>query len=390
MQWPKMFINKYSKILIIVILIIFSTYAPFWLLYTYNSPPKPTSFDTDGDGISNYLEIKRGSDSNSSNSPLMPWAIAMHLSEIKITNDDWNETNNSFYSALDKIERLGVYYIRSDFILEDLIYENGTLKTHIIQRYKWMVNYSYDRGIGFIVILNIRDEGSDASWMYEKYHEKDVKNEFWDFWAMYCEMIGREFGDKVDYYQMLNEENNVNPDPMGYSLSKLELKDEYKAFEIADKNLAKGDNNYRTIVNAIIVPGWRIRLSLWCINAGDYIDVLAIDWYPGTDYKPLTTPDDWRQLKTLIRIMNLYDKDGAIMETGWPGSDEKQVKFVSQALSEVREIVSENNNNPKNQRILMGCWYELKDGGSRFGAVDSTYQEKMVFEELTSQIEEFE
>lgn len=137
-------------------------------------------------------------------------------------------------------------------------------------------------------------------------------------------------------------------------------------------------SKFKSIVNVFVDPprwDWEAVLRSWLDSAGFAIDMPAIDHYPQT-YTP-TLCDDWSPLDTLFQIMKDYNKEGAIMETGYssfrtpwePWIDENtQAAWVSCALVFIRERARTHADSVDGRRIplLLGNFYELVDGNTYF------------------------
>jgi len=161
----------------------------------------------------------------------------------------------------------------------------------------------------------------------------------------------------VHYYQLGNEQNHfIDPVPDQFDA----------AFIEALGRGVDGDPGDRyKIVNAFANwLGWESALKSWLGSAGGFIDIVAIDHYPGT--WTATGPTDWSPLDKLISIANSYGKTPAIMETGYPTEayplnipknvrdENMQAQYINTAFSEIMKRT-------QNTYIAFLTWYMLWD-----------------------------
>jgi len=94
-----------------------------------------------------------------------------------------------------------------------------------------------------------------------------------------------------------------------------------------------------------------------------YVDILAIDHYPGT-WVPNESYDQWDELNQLFDLVYNYypNKEVAIMETGYStyASESEQVNFIDSALPSIRNRARDPNVNHGVRMRFIG-WYELAD-----------------------------
>jgi len=166
----------------------------------------------------------------------------------------------------------------------------------------------------------------------------------------------------VAYYQLGNEQNHfIDPVP-----------DQFDAafIEALGRGVNDGDPGRYKIVNAFANwPGWDSALKSWLGSAGGFIDIVAIDHYPGTwSGDPLTSSSwgDWTPLDKLISIANSYGKTPVIMETGYPSeayplnipgnirNENMQAQYINTAFSEIMKRT-------QNAYIAFLTWYMLWD-----------------------------
>ena len=317
---------------------------------------------------------------------LCGWGMCLHKCEI----DDRDTKRNR---ALDYIRDLGAVYVRTDIYVDELVNENHSINLNYKNWWDDYISAANARDLELILILNFKKDG----WLDKKYSKS--AQYFMPEWRYCCAKVAQCFGDRVYYYQILNEENH----PLSSDCNKLHKADECKAFKNAHQGLAQHDSDFKTIVNVYADwLGWANVLDRWCRDAGNYIDVLAIDHYPGT-YNILKF-DNWTPLEVLINKINnpndpCYGKQGAITETGfstwYPGSHKKHKDFVNTALPKIRRLTYDNNSDPEKNKIIIACLYELRDniGGrgieGNFGILCDDWKKKPAYDDLKTQIARF-
>jgi len=173
----------------------------------------------------------------------------------------------------------------------------------------------------------------------------------------YAKVVASSLWYLVDYYQLGNELNHfINPVP--YEVD--------SAFIAAlGRGVNDGDPGLRyKIVNVIVDlivewPYWDNTLRSWLDSAGSFIDIVAIDHYPGTWTS--TGWDYWTPLDKLISITQSYNKVPAIMETGYPSGDVlgihseyNQALYIDVAFGEIMKRA-------QNTYIAFLSWYMLWD-----------------------------
>jgi len=176
----------------------------------------------------------------------------------------------------------------------------------------------------------------------------------------YARLVASWLWYSIDYYQLGNELNHFR-DPVPHWLD--------AAFIAAlGRGVNDGDPGLRyKIVNVIVDfilewPGWDSTLKSWLNSVGSFIDIVAIDHYPGTWYGlPWSTSvwSDWSPLDKLISIAQSYGKVPAIMETGYPSSgpwhdESDQARYVDVAFGEIMKRA-------QSTYIAFLSWYMLWD-----------------------------
>lgn len=296
--------------------------------------------------------------------PDLEWGIA---GEIKPdTLEQWVRVDD----ALQKISESGCKYVRLDIgwgALQpyELLDWASPEVSERLGWYKKFVSKAMDKDIEVIAIL-----GGIPSWAKDKITFGTPSAEFLELWKDYCEKVAEEFGNSITYYQILNEENHLIRSQITFPLESVVFQYAYeglKAGECPDVLDSEHTNHFKTIVNVLTtMPDWEYSLNTWCSAAGDYIDVVAIDHYPGTWY----TSMDWSPLARLSAKINdpndpCYGKEGAIMETGYsswfPGSEYLQESFINTDLGFLMKGIVTYNNQFFDNKITIGCWYKVVD-----------------------------
>ena len=192
------------------------------------------------------------------------WCAHMRVSDI-------GENRTRMEIALQKAKELGLKYVRIDFEWKLLEPNIDEWDEKYFQWYEDFLNISESKGIKVIATLAAKLSAPGwAIWI------KDFKKEkFWDELGEYVEKVAERFGDRIDYYQLSNEENVPQ-----YSFFNDE--EEPKAFEVMWKSLKKKDKNFSTIINIAIWGVWTDYIDNVLTKAGKYIDIIGIDPYPGT------------------------------------------------------------------------------------------------------------
>ncbi len=179
----------------------------------------------------------------------------------------------------------------------------------------------------------------------------------------YAYTVAKYLWSTVEYYQLGNELNWINAMPKDCDIAFIEALARGVHDGFHDGALECGiPCTYGlpyTIVNVFAdCFFWSNYLESWLNSAaGSWINIIAIDHYPGT--WTMTSYSDWSPLVSLIKIAQQYHKIPAIMETGYPtkGDDhneKEQVKFINTAFSVIAKIASKH-------QIAFVSWYTLWD-----------------------------
>lgn len=173
-------------------------------------------------------------------------------------------------------------------------------------------------------------------------------------------------------------------------------------------------HNHKSVFKGIVnifanLPGWDSYMRGWLDAARSSIDTVAIDHYPGT-WDNCAAYSYWDPLDALTRIMDDYDKEGAVVETGfsttgawepcppdyWHRHVDQQT-FVDQALPAIKSRVHARARTTPTRAILLASWYELLDvcicndwaEERHFGILNADWTEKPAVANLRYQISQF-
>jgi hypothetical protein len=195
-------------------------------------------------------------------------------------------------------------------------------------------------------------------------------------------------GDLCDVYQVFNETNNpvyrIFPEDQAAT-----------ALAVASKTIRKQSPRSKIVVNiSIDLPNWNRALTRLIAQAPAAVDIIAIDYYPGT--WSLRVGADWKSVAKLAAKATTPDSESplagrafAIMETGYatniPGF---RTEAQQKAYFDNLEQITYNLNAALGPTMLpiIGI-YELCDSDSyafldpeaHFGLLTSTLSRKPAF-----------
>jgi len=227
--------------------------------------------------------------------------------------------------CLSEAASLGTAFLRSDIRWLDLLPDGETVNEEVSDWYRSYFLMVRAKGMEPIVVLsnppsNIR-------------HFKAIKLR--RVWEKYVHEVVHRFGDLCDTYQVLNEPNNP-----GYQI--FPHREAGAAIVSAAKIIHGQISGARVIVNILAgIFNWKREATILLRECGDAIDVLGLDYYPGT----WTIIDDphWTQIKNFLLELN-SDNNGllsdgfrfAILETGYASNvrflrgEDQQVNYFCQ------------------------------------------------------------
>ena len=309
-----------------------------------------------------------------------------------------------FQKVLQFNNELGAVGVRMDLFWHD-IQPNGTStvdesKVHFYRSFYEQA--SRNGGAGSIVIL-----GGAPSWAIALY--KSNATAFFVSWETYLQHAIQIIGNStVLGWQLWNEMNHV---PSGWING--DARSVCKIFSMAGEVIRTSGSNVTRYVNAMaddivkidhMIP-WEQAVSGWLTCAGDAIDGIGIDHYPGTwsVVKPLDYKN-WSPLQMLLTRVNnksdlWYGKIPAVLETGFSSwstlvaSEQNQARWCNVSLQAVFDVAydSEHLKNETYRTLSLVNMYQLidqaKKGGSgvtppeelHFGVIRSDWSKKEGF-----------
>ena len=347
---------------------------------------------------------------------------------------------------IEKAKDLNAKYIRFDIWWKDVEPQKDQFNENAFEYYKAIINKIHQVGMDVIVVLG--SSGGFPSWVNSlledagtgyyvtKVNGKDVKiptgrvdvktflkiakknripvrnlyivngkvtiqarvtPEFLKEAREYASKVAQELGYLITYYQLGNELN--------HPLDPIQCWDDPQYIKALYDGISEHDYYFKTIVNAFVDwplwnPQWDFWLKYWLNNVGNCIDIVAIDHYPGT-WAP-ESYDHWSELDTLFSIADQYEKQAAVMETGYttyyyhllidfPHTENKQRNFINSALSTIRQKAQQHN-------LVFVTWYELVDepnanpfvpAEQHFGICKSDLSPKLGYNDLKYQFSLF-
>jgi hypothetical protein len=315
---------------------------------------------------------------------LFPWFISIHAGEVQYSI---NITKKAFQIVKD----LGIKGIRTDIFWSDIEPNKDQWDSNKLNFYKLYFETAKEFHLEPLIILS-----GAPKWAYHLY-EFFNREEFWNRYAIYTKKVLEYFGNISTKYQLWNEVASMHDPILGEDLLKL--------FTVPGSIIKEYNKNYTTFINIEIFPMWDGTLTSWLLVAGKYIDVISIDYYPGT-WSPVSWTD-WSPLQLIIERINTindpwYGKYGAIMETGFSSwnsilANEKDQKlWIEQSLPAARKLVLDNlNNQTQKFKIILSNYYQLIDAGGNswelpeehhFGILHQDLSPKLGFSSLKKEI----
>lgn len=276
--------------------------------------------------------------------PNFTWGIAWHPDRLQ-------QHGQAYHTELSAAEKLGVGLLRFDVRWSHLHPQEGSVDDAVLPYFQELIRDA--RAKGFQVKVNL---GSYPRWSLDLL-KRDPEAFFMRYQA-YVQEVVTALGPTVDYYQMGNEFNTVL-DPIPAEL-------DARIFKTARMEIDHGKERWprwevRTVINAcdtFYLP-WRGHIESVLDEASDSIDVIGYDFYPG-NYSHLHDWGAWHTLGYLSRLMERYDKDGAICETGCPAflGEDRQARWISVSTRSLLRAIAAS---PMRDRFRFAALYELSD-----------------------------
>jgi hypothetical protein len=316
-----------------------------------------------------------------------PWFVSIHAGEVEY---DPAMVEQAFDTALD----LGVQGVRTDIFWFDIEPSRDSWDETRFSFYTDYVDEARSRGLDVMAILS-----GAPDWAKDLY-ASDPDAFFVELDEYVREVVGR-VGPQVQRYQLWNEPNHL-PDPIA-------TEHDGQLLATIGSIVRELDPGATTYVNVMAdIVGWEDHVTGWIEQAGDVIDVIGVDHYPGTWTATLYT--DWGPLQTLIdRINNpedvWYGKRGAILETGFSSwaalvSDQNRQKvWIEESLPVAREMIRAAQDTGSFGIELVN-YYQLIDTNTygegtglyetgpeaHFGVVSDQFEYKLGFEALKTEV----
>ena len=311
----------------------------------------------------------------------LPWFFSIHASEV---NYDLTRTGLAFNEVIE----LGGQGVRTDVMWYDVEPNQSITDQNKIQFYQQYFSLARSRGLEPILIFS-----NPPWWALELYRSAEPE-QFWVALETYVRLTVLMARDDVHYYQLWNEPNHL--------IDGIDEADDAELIRRIGEIVRELDPTAILSVNAMAnVIGWEESITRWVQGAGEVIDVIGVDHYPGTWAGFSFT--DWSPADTLLNRINdpqdpWFGKMGAVMETGFSSwailiaDQTRQAMWIEESLTALRQIISSQENLA--HKIVFANYYQLIDVDTEdvlqeahFGILESTLRRKIGFNALKEQIE---
>jgi hypothetical protein len=208
-------------------------------------------------------------------------------------------------------------------------------------------------------------------------------------WRSYVETVAEHLGDLCGAYQVLNEPNN----PVYRFFAKQQIPEAIRTASRVIRSRVAGST---ILINLLLdFTNWETTLEDVMANAGESVDVVGFDHYPGT-WSPFIEPR-WPVLARLARRMRASPPESvwhstriAIIETGYATNvpefrtEQAQGEYFTALTAVIRQLDSAQQSSPL---PFIGI-YELCDSDSsafldpetHFGLLTSRLSRKAAFD----------
>jgi hypothetical protein len=271
------------------------------------------------------------------------------------------------YDTIRNATLLNAQYVRFDIWWDEIEPNQNSYSTCALTYYTQALEFIQNEGLKAIAVLGT----NEPNWVYTSCLLGAYPNVEQTAAREYAGNVSRNLGQWISFYQLGNElyspqylnEERCGSTPEPYMIA------------IA-KGIQQGATTpYQTIVNiyADYLPGdyqavcnpqgaWYTDLENALNDAGSYINVIAIDHYPGTFCSGTWANDGL--LASLAGLASSYGKEYAITETGWSvdySNNDAQNSYAEQTLSYIYSFAqSQLYTNP----LLFVNWYQMTDNGA--------------------------
>ncbi len=277
--------------------------------------------------------------------PDLVWGVSWHPERLM-------DLPGGYRSQLKAVEDLGVGLIRFDVHWNRMQPQAGQpLDVKELPYFRALIADARARNLQVKVNL-----GGYPSWAVERIHQDPEA--FYAAYRPYVRTVVEALGTGVDYYQMGNEFNTIlDPIPEAQDGR---LFREARA-EIDRARAARPGWGVKTVINAcdtFYLP-WKDDLERVLEEASASIDVIGYDFYPG-NYSHPHDWSAWHTLDYLSGLMERYDKEGAICETGCPAflGEGRQARWITESATALRQAIAAS---PARDRFRFAVFYELAD-----------------------------
>ena len=314
-----------------------------------------------------------------------PWFFSIHSFEV---DADMAIAEQAFQEVI----ALGGDGIRTDIMWYEIEPEQGVTNTDYFTFYQEYFRRAAELGLKPLVIFS-----NPPEWAIDLYIDGE-RELFWTLLESYVRLSTLMVRDHTNYYQLWNEPNHI--------IDPIAEEDDGELIERIGRVVRELDPDAVLMVNAMTnVPQWEDSVTRWVQRAGDYIDIIGVDHYPGTwagfDFT------DWAPVEILSRRINdssdpWYGKYGAVMETGFSSwaplvADEtRQATWINESLAVLKRIIYEQNLTQR-YTILFGNYYQLIDVDTNgvgqeahFGILRSDFSHKEGYTSLRQILSQFD
>lgn len=263
--------------------------------------------------------------------------------------------------CLTKAAELGAGFIRLDIRWKDLVPDGKHVDDAAWNWYQSYLATGRDGcGLEPIVVLSNPPEAV-LHWSVERRLEA---------WTSYVDEVARRLGRSCNFYQILNEPNN----PV---FRIFPAKTTPVAIAEAARVIRQYNTEAKTAINMLVdLPGWKSELEKLIEDYGSAIDIVGLDYYPGTwAISWDSVLSGWNRLAdemiaaTRSETSPLHNRPLAILETGYSTNirrwrDEKQQKAYFQDL---KKVLERWNDQTGQKDLLFFGVHELTDSDSSAG-----------------------
>ena len=311
----------------------------------------------------------------------LAWSVSRHV---------WPTDSRTAVSRdLALVAELGARYVRTDLWWFSIEPARGGYDQAALDYYSWYVDEANHHGIEVLAIL------SGAPDWARKLYDTD-RAAFVTAFGAYSERVAATVGDRVHLYQLWNEPNHVIDFPDGDT--------DVALFRAARAGIVRGAPNatFRTAIN-VLVDGHDSPLGRWEDDlryyfdhgAGDAVDIIAIDHYPGT-----WSIGDWggNIVDRLFSTGHDLGTEVAIFEAGYAtpvcamplNTEPAQADWIRDQLPRMRSHIAAG----KGAHFALLNWFKLDDPNSgncwdpedNFGLVHTDRTKKPAFAALRAEI----